>query len=77
MENFIEVKHPVLKHKLAMLRNKNTDSIGFRGLMNEIGKFLAYEITRDLEMEEFELETPMMKTKWCRAQSPQVVLFLH
>ncbi len=74
MENFIEVKHPVLKHKLAMLRNKNTDSIGFRGLMNEIGKFLAYEITRDLEMEEFELETPMMKTIGVRPKSYPILV---
>ncbi len=74
MENFTEINHPVLKHKLAMLRNKNTDSIGFRGLMNEIGKFLAYEVTRDFETEEFDIETPMTKTKGIRPKNYPILV---
>ncbi len=78
MKNFTEVKHPVLKHKLAMLRNKNTDSIGFRGLMNEIGKFLAYEVTSDMVTEEFDIETPMTITKGIRpAHYPMIVSIMR
>ncbi len=74
MNNFTEINHPVLKHKLAILRNKNTDSIGFRGLMNEIGKFLSYEIMRELEVEEFDVETPMVKTKGVRPKSYPIIV---
>lgn len=78
MKNFKQVTHPVLQHKLAMLRDKNTHGIGFRGLMNELGKFLAYEASSDFQTESFDLETPMAKTKGQRpANYPIVVSILR
>ncbi|MEX0798079.1 MAG: uracil phosphoribosyltransferase [Bacteriovoracaceae bacterium] len=58
-KKYREITHPVLQHKLAMLRDKNTHGIGFRGLMNELGKFLAYEASRDFETVDFAVETPI------------------
>lgn len=76
--NFTQLDHPVLEHKLAMLRDKATNSIGFRGIMNEIGTFLAYEATRELETESFAVETPLAKTNCHRPkQYPMVVSILR
>lgn len=59
----VEIKHPLIEHKLTNLRDKNTDTKGFRENLNEIAKLMIYEITKDLELEEVEVETPIMKTK--------------
>ena len=76
--NFTQLDHPVLEHKLAMLRDKETNSIGFRGIINEIGTFLAYEATRELKTESFDVETPLTKTKCLRPeQYPMVVSILR
>lgn len=76
--NFTEVKHPILQHKLARLRCKNTDPIGFRGIMNELGKFLAYEYSKNMVMEEFEVETPLAKTTGLRPKKyPMCVSILR
>lgn len=55
----IEVAHPLIKHKLSMMRDKNTGTLEFRRLMREIGMLLAYEVTRDLELTTQPIETPM------------------
>lgn len=73
-QNFTQLDHPILKHKLAMLRDKNTNSIGFRGLMNELAKFLAYEASRDLTTENFDVETPMAMAKCERPTGYPVVM---
>ncbi len=62
MSKVVEVNHPLVLHKLAYLRNKNTGAKAFRDLVSEISTFLAYEVTRDLEMEDVEIETPISKT---------------
>lgn len=67
------INHPILQHKLAMLRNKHTEAIGFRGLMNEMGKFLAYEVSRDLPTEEFAVTTPIMETKGIRPKNYPII----
>ncbi|WP_243343637.1 uracil phosphoribosyltransferase [Anaerococcus sp. AGMB09787] len=54
--------HPVIKHKITILRDKNTGSNEFRSIVTEIGMILAYEATKDLELEEFEVETPITRT---------------
>lgn len=54
--------HPLIKHKMTLLRDKNTSSKDFRDLANEVASLMAYEVTRDLETEEVEVETPMEKT---------------
>lgn len=72
--NCREIGHPVLQHKLAMLRDKNTHGIGFRGLMSELGKFLAYEVSKDLETESFELQTPVAWTIGSRPKNYPIVV---
>ena len=59
----IEVKHPLIKHKLTIMRIKDTSTVKFRTLMQEISMLLAYELTRDLEIESQEIETPLALMK--------------
>ena len=54
--------HPLIQHKLSILRNKNTSSKDFRELVSEIAMLMCYEVTRDLPLEEVEIETPICKT---------------
>ena len=57
------VDHPLITHKLSIMRNKKTGSKDFRELLNEIAMLMGYEITRDLPMEDVIIETPIVKTK--------------
>jgi uracil phosphoribosyltransferase len=58
----IEVNHPLIQHKLTILRNKDTDTKSFRENLNEIAKLMTYEATKNLKLSEIEVETPLMKT---------------
>jgi len=51
--------HPLVQHKLTLMRKKETSTTSFRRLLNEIGSLMAYEVTRDMPMHEVEIETPM------------------
>jgi len=62
MSNVHVVDHPLVQHKLTLMRDKTVSTKGFRQLLNEIGMLLAYEVTRDLPMELIEVETPLAKT---------------
>ncbi|EPX81052.1 uracil phosphoribosyltransferase [Litoreibacter arenae] len=53
------VDHPLVQHKLTLMREKETPTAVFRQLLREISQFLAYEVTRDLELETKRIETPM------------------
>ncbi len=57
--------HPLIQHKLTLMRRKETSTTSFRRLLNEIGSLMAYEVTRDMPMHEVEIETPIetMKSK--------------
>ncbi len=57
------VDHPLIAHKLSIMRNKKTGSKDFRELLNEIAMLMGYELTRDLPLEEIMIETPVQKTK--------------
>ena len=59
----IEVKHPLIQHKVAILRDKKTGTKEFRELAEEIAMLLCYEAMRDAEQDEVEVETPITKTK--------------
>ena len=59
------VDHPLIQHKLTIMRNKRTSSKDFRVLLDEISMLMIYEVTRDLPTEEVEIETPICTTK-CR-----------
>ena len=56
------IDHPLLQHKITLLRDKNTGSKEFRELVEEVTMFMTYEATRDLELSEVEIETPICKT---------------
>lgn len=62
MDNVKIVSHPLIQHKLTMLRDKNTSSKDFRELVKEIALLMAYEVTRDLPLSDIEIETPLVKT---------------
>ncbi len=59
MENIFQSSHPLVQHKLAKLRNKETNPKKFRELIREIAMLLAYEATADLALMETQIETPM------------------
>lgn len=56
------VDHPLVAHKLTIMRRRETSTKSFRALLKEISLLLAYEATRDLELTEIEIETPLRKT---------------
>ena len=55
--------HPLIQHKLSIMRDKNTGCKEFRELLDEISMLMVYEVTRDLPTEEIEVETPIATTK--------------
>jgi len=57
------VDHPLVQHKLTLMRDKRRSTKGFRQLLNEIGMLLCYEVTRDLPLELVDVETPLETTK--------------
>lgn len=63
MGKVFEMNHPLIKHKLTFIRDKNTGSKEFRELVKEVAMLMAYEVTRELPLEEIEIETPVAKTK--------------
>jgi uracil phosphoribosyltransferase len=55
--------HPLIQHKLSVMREKDTSVKEFRELVSEVATLMCYEVTRDLPLEEVEIETPVSKTK--------------
>ncbi len=62
-ENLTIIDHPLVQHKLTLMRRKETPSSSFRQLLWEISMLLAYEITRDLPLQEVSVETPVCRTR--------------
>jgi len=60
-ENLQVISHPLVQHKLSLMRKKSTSTQSFRTLIREIGTLLAYEVTKDLPLIYEEIETPLMK----------------
>jgi uracil phosphoribosyltransferase len=60
MDGVTIVNHPLVQHKLTLIRDKNRSTKGFRELLNEIGMLLCYEVTRDLPLTDVKIETPLM-----------------
>ena len=56
------INHPLITHKLSIMRDKETGSKDFRQLLDEISMLMGYELTRDLPLEDVEIETPVAKT---------------
>ena len=63
MGNVTITNHPLIQHKLTLLRDKNTGSKEFRALVGEIAMLMCYEATRDLPLKEVEIETPVSVAK--------------
>ena len=63
MGKLFVMDHPLIKHKISMLRSKDTPVKDFRELINEIALLEGYEATKDLELTEIDVETPVAKTK--------------
>ena len=64
MENQVFVfDHPLIQHKISILRDKNTSTKVFRELVSEIAMLMAYEVTRDLPLQEVDIETPVAVAK--------------
>lgn len=61
--NLHVIDHPLVRHKITILRNKDTDVLTFRNLIGEIALLIGYEATRDLNLTEVDVETPLVKTK--------------
>lgn len=75
MKNLTILDHPLLRHKLGYLRDKNTTSPEFRDLVKEISRILAHEVMRDWkEMRSVDIETPMAKTTVDRITNAPVVV---
>ncbi len=55
------INHPLITHKVSMMRDKNTNPKDFRQLLKEISLLMAYEVTRDLPLKDVEIETPIQK----------------
>ena len=61
MNGVTVIGHPLVQHKLTIMRKKETSTAGFRRLLREISTLLCYEVTRDLELTYEEIETPLVK----------------
>jgi len=59
MSNVHLVDHPLVQHKLTLMRRKDASTNSFRRLLNEISMLMAYEVTRDMPMQDVEVETPL------------------
>jgi uracil phosphoribosyltransferase len=72
--NLIEVTHPLVRHKLGLLRDVTTDTEMFRRLVNELTLLLTYEATKDMGLEEIEVETPLERTRAQRIPGKKVAV---
>jgi len=63
MSETILIEHPLIQHKLTLMRDKNTGPKEFRELVDEVSMLMVYEVTRDLPLEDVEIETPICKCK--------------
>ena len=61
MSKVTVIDHPLVQHKLALLRDKETGTKAFRELVSELAMLMGYEVTRDLPLQEVEVETPITK----------------
>jgi uracil phosphoribosyltransferase len=63
MAKLVVMDHPLIQHKLTLIRDKQTGSKDFRDLVDEVATLMAYEVTRDLPLTEVEIQTPVARTK--------------
>ena len=68
------IDHPLIQHKLSIMRKKETSTIKFRKLLNEISTLMGYEVTRDFPLTYEEIETPLMKMNAPKISGKKVVI---
>ena len=68
------IDHPLVQHKLSIMRNKNTSTNEFRELLREISLFMGYEVTRDFPLTYEEIETPLMKMNAPKLSGKKVII---
>ena len=73
MEGVTIVDHPLVQHKLTLIRDKSISTKSFRELLKEIGMLLCYEVTRDLPLAEVEIETPMARMQSAKIAGKKLV----
>jgi len=74
MKGVTVVSHPLVQHKLTLMRNKDTSTAQFRRLLREISTLLCYEVTRDLPLEPVEIETPVGPTTGVKLSGKKLTL---
>lgn len=75
MDNMIHVmSHPLITHKLSIMRDKNTTVKDFRECAHEVALLIGYEATKDLKLEDYEIETPITKTTGKRIEKQVAVV---
>ncbi len=74
MSNFHLVDHPLIQHKLTIMRDKHTSTKAFRELLGEISMLMGYEITRNLPLEDVEIETPIQKATFKRLAGKKLAI---
>ena len=74
MSTFHLVDHPLIQHKLTIMRDKDTSSKDFRELLDEISMLLGYEITRNLPLEDVEIETPIQKATFKKISGKKLAI---
>ena len=72
--NLIVLAHPLIQHKLTILRERSTATRDFKQLVNEIAMLMAYEVTKDLPVEAVEVETPLERMRGARVAGKKLVL---
>lgn len=79
MSRFIEIQHPLIRHKLTFLRDRATDSRAFRELVQELATLMAYEVTRDLPLRNVQTETPLetAETEILDGRNPGIIPILR
>lgn len=68
------IDHPLIQHKLTIIRDKNTGTKYFREVVNEIARLLAYEVSREMPVEDVEIETPLVKSIQKQLAGKKVVI---
>ena len=68
------IDHPLVQHKLSLMRDKQTSTMKFRELLKEISMFMGYEVTRDFPLTYVEVETPLMKMNAPKLDGKKVVI---
>ena len=74
MSKVVVLKHPLIEHKMSIIRDKNTSTKSFRENIGEVSALIVYELTKDLETIDKEIETPIVKMVAKELKNPVVLV---